>query len=109
MSEQSMKALAVANEVRLGQAAWRRETAQLSGRDGRMLLARLLEQEEELPRSVGAMPMDRFLRAARRTGPEVARSMLQEANIAHQRVRDLTPGERRRLAQVLRRRAEYCE
>jgi hypothetical protein len=104
--EQTMSALELANEIRLEGMKFRREVGRMEPIDGRIALAKTLEHNGFEP-GVGALRIRRFLTAARLVGPQKAEGMCRDAGVVRTdpRVRDLTLGERSRLAKVLRRRA----
>src|SRR5262245_13467147 len=109
---QTMQALAKANEVRPAGSAWRRSVAEQPGEEGVEAVARTLNGR--LPPYVAALTVERFLTAIEGVGPKKASVILDEAHI-HRfagaaadrraptvRIRDLDQGERKRLRDVLR-------
>lgn len=105
-----MEALAVANETRTAGMRWRRKVARQDGPQARLMLARVLERRR-IPPEIGALRLLRFLTAATRIGTDKAVRVCMDAEVYRRdpRVRDLTLGERARLAAVLRHRAEMAK
>lgn len=108
--EQSMRALARANEVRIGSMHWRRKVSRQPAVQGRLTLARTLERNG-FPPEVGALRLRRFLTSGHRIGERKAGEICTEAGLIRRdpRIRELTLRERSSLAAALRRRAEVTE
>jgi hypothetical protein len=100
-----MRAMAKANQIRFAMATFKRETRALDRKEAYGLLAAHLEAAELLP-EIGAFKLRDYLAAPHRVGPTKAAAMLRAAGIQPHRgvyrVRNLTLGERARLAAVLR-------
>jgi hypothetical protein len=110
MSEQSMQALALANHVHHSGARFRRMVAQQPAAEARITLAQTLERNGFEP-GVGALPLHKFLKAARGIGETKAETICSNAGLwrTNPRIRDLTLRERSALAGVLRHNAQIVE
>ena len=110
MSKQSMEALALANEVRLKRAAWRRRTKALGPHDGKIKIARLLERGS-YPTYLASIKLRWLLMSADRIGTTLADHICEDAYITRSvntELRALTSRERHSLARVLRERARFA-
>lgn len=104
-SQQVMNALALANDIRSKRAAEKREIASLPMREGRAVVAALLE---DTPAWLQSETIGRLLSYPRSTGRAYATRMLLYIANPHwpvgenTRIRQLTPAQRSNLAKMLR-------
>jgi ATPase subunit of ABC transporter with duplicated ATPase domains len=105
MTTQAMQALNVAQERRLGAVEWRRRVATLPINDARWSLVEALEEPDG---PYGCLLLHRFLQAPKGMGLAATRRLVTSAHLRPASVlapvRDLSPGERGRLIQALKRR-----
>jgi hypothetical protein len=105
-TSQSMQALALANEAKRAQSAVLKPLRQADYRTGLRLLAAELRDPSE---ATGSIRLSRLLAAPHRVGMARTRDILRDGGILPtrltRRVRDLTQGERQRLAAAVELRA----
>lgn len=103
MSAQSMAALAYANNIRLTQAAWKRDLHAQSRDDGCRIVATELRAGFSEP--VERLRLRVILGAIHRMGPHRATRLIDRAGLLRNRlngqVSELTASERERLARTL--------
>lgn len=102
MSAQSMRALALANEIRFAQAAVMREIRKAKSAESKQLAADALRDPTE---TVGGVRLNRLLRSVNRYGERRVRLLMGRAGIPvarlSRRVRELSDRERNALADAL--------
>lgn len=101
--EQRMTALAKADAVRIAMSIEKKQLKAMSYEDG---IARATTILNEQPEPISAITVGNLLRAIPRIRDAKAERILARTNVvAHKRVRDMTPGQRKRVALELARRA----
>lgn len=95
MSQQSIEALAKANEVRLSRAAVKRHIEQLPTYEGREAVAEIIRDPGEL---WATAPLDYVLRMAHRTGHTFAQKVSRRSGVIDPRRKLQQLTDRQRLA-----------